>query len=370
MNALAQEEPDIRQLLEVMVNLGASDLHITVGSPPTYRIDGDLRPVNAPPVAPGQAGAMMKELTPPAKRQQYEEQGTADFSFAIHGVGRYRVNLYHQRGSVCMAVRLVNNRILSIEELGLPPVVRRIADHHHGLVLVTGMTGSGKSSTLAAMIEHINDTRRAHIITVEDPIEFLHTHNKSLVNQIELGVDIADPRIALKQVLRHDPDVIMYGELRDTDAIRAALDAAEIGHLVLASMHTADATNTLTRIVNLFEMEGERVILQELSTHLRAIISQRLVRRADGKGRVVAYEILRNTPAISDLIEAGRFAEVIPTMYEGQDNMVLFHHCLARLVREEKVSLDEALQYVDDEAAFRRDVEGGDGDGETAAVGE
>ncbi len=355
---MAESEAEIKQLLEVMVNLGASDLHVTVGSPPMYRIDGDLRPVNCAPLSPKQTEDMMLALTPPTQRQLYEEQGTADFSYAINGVGRYRVNIYHQRGSTCLAVRLVNNRILSIEELGLPPIVGEIADQNHGLVLVTGVTGSGKSTTLAAMIRHINDTRRAHIITVEDPIEFLHTHNKSLVNQIELGVDITDPRTALKQVLRQDPDVILYGELRDRDAVRTALSATETGHLVLASLHTADAQKTFSRILNLFESEDERLILQELSMHLRAIISQRLVRRFDGKGRIAAYEIMLNTPPVALLIAEGRLPEAYQAVRNGDDGMITFHHCLVQLVRDEKTTMEEALQYVDDAPAFRRNVEG------------
>lgn len=365
---MVDAEADIKQLLEVMVNLGASDLHVTVGSPPMYRIDGDLRPVNCPPLTPGQTEEMMAALTPSLKRQQYEEQGTADFSYAIHGVGRYRVNIYHQRGSTSLAVRLVNNKILSIEELGLPQLVGKIADHNHGLVLVTGVTGSGKSTTLASMIRHINDTRRAHIITVEDPIEFLHTHNKSLVNQIELGVDIVDPSLALKQVLRQDPDVILYGELRDRDSVRTVLSATETGHLVLASLHTADAQKTFSRILNLFESEDERLILQELSMHLRAIISQRLVRRKDTKGRVLAYEIMLNTPPVSLMIAEGRMLEAYQAVKNGDDGMITFHNCLVQLVRDDKVSMEEALQYVDDVPTFKRNVEGRFSGGDRTAI--
>lgn len=365
---MVEAQADIKHLLEVMVSLGASDLHITVGSPPMYRIDGDLRPVNCPPLTPKQTEEMMGELTPSLKRQQYEEQGTADFSYAIHGVGRYRVNVYHQRGSTSLAVRLVNNKILTLDELGLPPRVGEIVDHSHGLVLVTGVTGSGKSTTLASLIRHINDTRRAHIITVEDPIEFLHTHNKSLVNQIELGVDIADPKMALKQVLRQDPDVILYGELRDRDSVRTVLSATETGHLVLASLHTADTQKTFSRILNLFESEDERLILQELSMHLRAILSQRLVRRIDGKGRVVAYEIMLNTPPVSLLIAEGRIMEAYQAVKNSDDGMITFHNCLVKLVQDEKISMKEALKYIDDASTFKRNVEGHFSGGDRAAI--
>lgn len=364
----SESESGIKHLLEAMVSLGASDLHVTVGSPPMFRIDGDLRPVNSPAMSPKQTEDMMQALAPAAKRQLFDQQGTADFSYSISGVGRYRVNIYHQRGSTCLAIRRVNNRVLTIEELGLPAHINAIADHTHGLVLVTGVTGSGKSTTLASIIRHINDTRRAHIITLEDPIEFLHTHNKSLVNQIELGVDMHAPEQALKQVLRQDPDVILYGELRDRDAVRTALSATETGHLVLASLHTADAQRTFTRILNLFDKDEERLLLQELSMHLLAIISQRLVRPIDGKGRIVAYEIMLNTPPVALLIARGEIAEAYQAVRNGDEGMITFHNCLVEMVRANKVSLEEALRYVDDAPTFKRNVEGHYSGGDKAAI--
>lgn len=364
---VGEAEIDIRHLLEAMVNLGASDLHLTVGAPPMYRIDGDLKPVNSPPLKPRQTEEMIQALAPPAKRQAFDEWGTTDFSYAIHGVGRYRVNIFHQRGSSSLAIRLVNNRILTIEELGLPATVARIAERRRGLVLVTGVTGSGKTSTLAAMIRHINDTRRAHILTIEDPIEYLHTHNRSIVNQIELGVDAADSRTALKHVLRQDPDVILLGELRDRESVKSALQAAETGHLVFATLPTANTQKTVHRMLHLFEPDEEKLVLQELSTHLRAIVSQRLLRRLDGKGRVAAVEILLNTPRVAQLLMEGRIDDLPHVVESGQDDMVSFRASLAQLVRERSISLEEGLQYADDAAAFRRSVEGPGGTGDGGA---
>lgn len=355
---MSDSSVDIQQLLEAMVNLGASDLHMTAGSPPMYRINGELRPVNCPPLNPKQTEEAMLAITPAAKRQTFEEVGTADFSYAIHGIGRYRVNIYHQRGSVCTAIRLVSNKINSVEELGLPPVVATIAENHRGLVLVTGVTGSGKSTTLASMINHINVNRRSHIITVEDPIEFLHPHKSSIVNQIELGVDTQDLDTALKHVLRQDPDVILFGELRDRESVKIALSATETGHLVFATLHTANTRQTITRILNLFEAEEEKLILQELSMNLKAVISQRLVKTVDGKGRLPAIEVLINNPTVQRLISEGRIDDLGQVVQNGEEGMRSFNTSLVEYVKAEQITMEEALTYVEDAAAFRRNVEG------------
>lgn len=365
---MGAETIDIQHLLEAMANLKASDLHLTAGSPPMYRINGDLRPVDCPPLAPKQTEEAMVNLTPPKKRQIFDEIGTADFSFAIPGVARYRINIFHQRGSVCIAVRLVSNKIPTIEELGLPTTIAKISENHRGLVLVTGVTGSGKSSTLAAMINHINLNRRSHVITVEDPIEFLHHHNKSIINQIELGVDTLDLQTALKHVLRQDPDVILFGELRDREAVKIALTATETGHLVFATLHTSDSRLTINRILNLFEAEEERLILQELSMHMKAIVSQRLVRAADGKRRVPACEILINTPIVTKLISEGRINEISQAIQNGEEGMQSFMMEMVRLVREEQITFDEGLKYVEDPAAFKRGVKGRFSEGDRRAL--
>lgn len=359
---------DIQHLLEVMAKLKASDLHLTAGSPPMYRINGELRPVDCPALTPKQTEEAMLNLTPPRKRQVFDEIGTADFSFAIPGTARYRINIFHQRGSVCLVARLVSSKIPTIEELGLPETIATIAENHRGLVLVTGVTGSGKSSTLAAMINHINLNRRSHVITVEDPIEFLHTHNKSIINQIELGVDTADVHTALKHILRQDPDVILFGELRDREGVKIALTATETGHLVFATLHTSDARLTINRILNLFDSSEERLILQELAMHLRAIVSQRLVRSVDGKRRLPACEIMINTPMVQKLISEGRVSDIKQAIQNGEEGMQTFMMEMVRMVREELISIEEGLKYVDDPAAFKRGVQGRMAEGDRRAL--
>jgi twitching motility protein PilT len=358
---------DIKQLLEVMVNLGASDLHLTVGAPPMYRIDGDLKPVDCAPLAPKQVEDMMRALIPVAKRPALDECGAVDFAFAIHGVGRYRVNAYHQRGSISLAVRLVNNRVLTIGELGLPETLARIADFRRGLVLVTGPSGSGKSSTAAAMIRHINDTRRAHVLTLEDPIEFLHAHNRSIVNQIELGVDAVDFRGALRHMVRQDPDVILLADLKDRETVDAALHAAETGHLVFATLHTADARKTVGRLADFFE-DDEKALLTELALHLRAIVSQRLVRRADGKGRVPIVEILINTPTVARLIADGAIEDFGLAIRTREEGMIGFDQSLAEAVRMGRVAMERALRLVQDPDTFNREVERSGGGADATAV--
>lgn len=349
---------DVQQLLEGMVKLKASDLHLTVGSPPMYRINGELRPLDSPPLTPQQTSEAMQSIIPPRKRQIYDEVGTADFSFAIPGTARYRINVFHQRGSAALVARMVHEKVPTAKELGLPDVVLRIADARRGLILVTGVTGSGKSSTLAAMITHINETRRSHIITVEDPIEFLYVHKRSIVNQIELGIDIRDLQSALKHVLRQDPDTILFGEIRDRESMKVALTATETGHLVFATLHTSDSYQTITRILNLFETAEEKLILTELSAHLKAVISQRLVRRADNKGRVAACEIMINVPIITKLISEGRIHDMRQAIQNGEEGMQTFRMALVEMVRADIITLEEGLKHEDDAAAFRRAVKG------------
>lgn len=359
---------DVQHLLEMMVKLKASDLHVTAGSPPVYRINGELRPVDGKPLTPTDTQEAMVSLTPPTKRQVFDTIGTADYSFSIPQVARYRINIFHQRGSVALVARLVSNQIPTVDDLKLPEAIKDIANKHRGLVLVTGVTGSGKSSTISAMIRHINDTRRSHIITIEDPIEALHQHNKSIINQIELGVDTKDIDTALIHVLRQDPDVILFGELRDRNAVKIALTATETGHLVFATLHTAGARHTINRILNLFDSEEETLILQELSTHLQAIISQRLVRAVDKKSRLAACEIMVNIPIVSKLISENRVAELDQAIRNGEEGMQTFQMALARMVREEKITLEEGYKYTDDHAAFRRAIKGREAGGDGMGI--
>lgn len=349
---------NIHALLEGMLKLKASDLHLKVGSPPMLRINGTLRPVDHPPLDGNTTAEIMRQMAPPSKRKQFDEIGTADFSYSIPQVARFRVNIFHQRGSVSLAIRLVTFDIPDFKELNLPPVVEQIADEQRGLVLVTGVTGSGKSSTLAAIIQHINNTRRTHIITVEDPIEYLFRDNLSIINQLELGVDVASFEVALKHILRQDPDIIMIGELRDRSTVQTALMATETGHMVLGTLHTTDARQTLNRILHFFSADDQPLILEQLSLNLRAVISQRLLRRMDVKGRIPAVEILRNTPIVSKLIREGRITELAQAMKNQDLGMQTFDQSLTDLVRRGIVSLEEGLKYAADPDALRRNVRG------------
>ncbi|KPL11897.1 hypothetical protein AMJ85_02545 [candidate division BRC1 bacterium SM23_51] len=349
---------NVHALLEGMMKLNASDLHLKVGSPPMLRINGNLRPVEHPPLDAKTTAGVMHQMTPPGKRKVFDQQGTADFSYSIPQVARFRVNIFHQRGSVSLAIRLVTFDIPDFQELNLPPVIEEIANERRGLVLVTGVTGSGKSSTLAAMIQHVNLTRREHIITIEDPIEFLFRDEQSIINQLELGVDVDSFDTALKHVLRQDPDVIMIGELRDRATVRTALMATETGHMVFGTLHTLDAKQTLNRILHFFAAEDEPLILEQLSLNLRAAISQRLVRRCDVKGRIPALEILRSTPIVAKLVREGRITELAQAMKNQDIGMQLFDQSLTDLIRAGIITLEEGLRYCADADALRRNVKG------------
>jgi len=349
---------NIHALLEGMSKMNASDLHLKVGSPPMLRINGTLRPVEHPPLDDKTTAEIMQAITPPAKRKTFDEAGTADFSYSIPKVARFRVNIFHQRGSVSLAIRLVSFEIPDCKQLNLPAVVTEIADERRGLVLVTGVTGSGKSSTLAAIIQHVNTTRREHIITIEDPIEFLFRDNLAILNQMELGIDVLSFEVALKHVLRQDPDVIMIGELRDRETVKTALMATETGHMVFATLHTSDAKQTINRILHFFPTEDQELILEQLSMNLRAVISQRLIRRADVKGRVPAVEVLRNIPIVSKLIREGKIPELSQAIRNQEMGMQTFDQSLTELVRGNMITLDEALKYAAEPDALKRQVKG------------
>ena len=349
---------NIHALLEGMSKMNASDLHLKVGSPPMLRINGTLRPVEHPPLDDKTTAEVMQQITPPAKRKIFDELGTADFSYSIPKIARFRVNIFHQRGSVSIAIRLVSFEIPDCKQLNLPTVVTEIAEERRGLVLVTGVTGSGKSSTLAAMIQHINTTRREHIITIEDPIEFLFRDNMAIINQMELGIDIQSFDVALKHVLRQDPDVIMIGELRDRVTVKTALMATETGHMVFATLHTSDARQTINRILHFFPTEDQELILEQLSMNLRAVISQRLIRRADVKGRVPAVEILRNSPIVSKLIREGKITELSQAIRNQEMGMQSFDLSLTELIRGGMISMEEGLKYAAEPDALKRQVKG------------
>lgn len=346
-------------LLKKMIEGGASDLHVKVGSPPCYRINGQIQPMGEEKLTPTGAELLLDEIMPLSKKEGFMDIGTADFAYSLPGIARFRVNAFHQRGSVSMAIRLVNQSIPSFEELNLPEGIQQFTKAHRGLVLITGMTGSGKSTTLASIINEVNHKRACHIITIEDPIEYLHKDNMAIINQMEIGTDTKSFEIALKHVLRQDPDVILIGELRDKQTIKIALAAAETGHLVFGTLHTPDAKQTLNRVLHYFSAEEEGLILLQLSMNLKGVISQRLLFRQDGMGRVPAIEILVNTPIVSKMIAERKIAELNQAMQNGEAGMQHFNQALVKLYKDKLIDLEEAENNSDDPAALRRNIEGG-----------
>ncbi|MCL6482535.1 MAG: type IV pilus twitching motility protein PilT, partial [Firmicutes bacterium] len=294
---------NIDDLLRRAVEARASDLHLKVGNHPYLRIDGVLHPMNdVPRVTPEEMLSMAFSMMTNRQKQKFKESAELDMAYGVAGLGRFRVNVFQQRGNVGMVLRVIPTKIRTIDELNLPAVIEKICEEQRGLVLVTGTTGSGKSTTLAAMIDRINSTRADHIITIEDPIEFLHRDKKGFVNQREVEVDTASFSTALRAALRQDPDVILVGEMRDLETISTALLAAETGHLVLSTLHTLDATETIQRIIAVFPPPEQKQIRLQLASTLKAVISQRLVRRADGLGRVPAVEVMITTAYIRDCV--------------------------------------------------------------------
>jgi twitching motility protein PilT len=336
-------------LLAHLVDVGASDLHLKVPVPPVVRVHGQLRRVpDLPAVTRGDTERILDELlgTQAAKKAEFDRSGEVDFSYSYSGVGRFRVSAFRQRGSISLVLRSVPVSVPALEDLGLPAVVARLADEERGIVLVTGATGSGKSTTLAAMIDRINRVSSKHVVTVEDPIEMLHADRRSIINQREVGSDTGSFADALRRVLRQDPDVIMIGEIRDLATVETALNAAETGHLVLSTMHTVDATETVNRTVGFFPQDRQAQVRGMLAATLRGVISQRLVPRADGAGRVAAVEVLVTTGRAQEMIlnpdETARLGEVIGEgAYYG---MQTFDQALLAHVKAGRVKADDALR--------------------------
>ena len=293
---------DLAELLRYTVEQRGSDLHVKTGSPPHVRVDGKLLPAPFERVSPADGERMAFQIMPKDRADEFVETSEADFALSLSGLGRFRVNVFRQRGSVGLVFRRVLPGIPSFETLGLPSVVRRLAEEPRGMVLVTGPTGSGKTTTIAAMIDHINETKSVNVVTIEDPIEVLHVDKTSIVNQREIGTDTADYAMAMKRVLRQDPDVIFIGEMRDPETVWAALAAAETGHLVLSTLHTTNAVETVNRIVDFFPPHQQKQVRLSLASSLRGVISQRLLERADQKGRVPSIEVLVNTGRVFDRI--------------------------------------------------------------------
>src|SRR5919107_1834102 len=339
---------DLDHALRYLIASEGSDLHLKIPSPPLVRLHGKLEPIpGTEPLSPGDTIAAVQEmLQDPNKLAEFEAENEVDFSYSMEGLARFRVNAFYQRGTVSVVMRAIPVNIKSVDELNLPSVISRLAEEERGIILLTGTTGSGKSTTLAAMIDHMNRTMHKHIVTIEDPIEFLHPDRNSIVNQREVGQDTASFKRALRRVLRQDPDVILVGEMRDEETVQTALSAAETGHLVLSTLHTVDAPETINRIIDFFPPHHQQQARAMIAGTLKGVISQRLVRTADGHGRVACCEILRSTGRVKDMImnpeETGRLQEVIAE--GGFYGMQTFDQHLMHHVNEGRVTMEEALK--------------------------
>jgi twitching motility protein PilT len=335
----------MQRLLKATVQFNASDLHVQVGSPPTVRVDGTMVAINAPPVTAEEVRALVQQVADASQVQRLEAERSCDFSHAIPDVARFRVNVFHEKGNLCVVARCIPLRIKTVAELSLPAVLEEIAEEQRGLVLVTGTTGSGKSTTLAAMIDHLNRTRRLRIVTIEDPIEFVHTSQKSLVAQREIGRDTPSFTESLRRALRQDPDVILVGELRDAETMRIALQAADTGHLVFSTIHTTNASFTMQRIVAMFPPDERELLQTELATNLAAVVSQRLAgHKQKDKGRVPVLEIMRNTAVVRKAILEGRIASLPQAIANRENGMQLFDQHLAELYKAGQITGTEALR--------------------------
>jgi twitching motility protein PilT len=352
----------IDELLRKAVAAGASDLHLKVGSYPMMRVHGALKPIAEDKrLGLEDTESMAATMLSPQQQQKFRDQQETDLAYSVPGLGRFRCNVFRQRSTIGLVMRIIPTRIPTIEELTLPPVLKTIAGEERGLVLVTGTTGSGKSTTLAAMIDHINGTRGVHIMTVEDPIEYLHRDNRSIINQREVAVDTHSFAHALRSALRQDPDVILVGEMRDLETVETALLAAETGHLVFSTLHTLDATETINRIIAVFPPHQQRQVRLQLASVLKAAISQRLMPRADGTGRVPAVEVMVSTAFIRDCIVDKEKTHQIPgAIAQGtsQYGMQTFDQSIFALYQSGLVTLDEAMRWASNVDEFKLRVQG------------
>ena len=355
-----EDDLHINDLLDLVIQWGGSDLHLASGSPPVIRVNGDLRPVTDLPIFNGsQIRQMVFSILTQKQREKFEDNLELDTSYALPGRGRFRVNVFVQRDSVGCVMRAIPYDIVDFERLGIAPAVQAWAHMPRGLVLVTGPTGSGKSTTLASLIDIVNRERSVHIMTVEDPIEFLHSHKRSLINQREVGEDTHSFANALKHVLRQDPDVILVGEMRDLETISTALTAAETGHLVFATLHTQDAPQSIDRVIDVFPAHQQQQVRVQLAAALQGICTQQLLPTVDGQGRAVACEVMVATPAIRNLIREGKTHQIYSMLQAGgRYGMVTMDMSLAQLVKSRRISLDIALERCANEEDLRRLLNG------------
>ena len=344
---------DISELLAFSVKNKASDLHLSAGLPPMIRVHGDIRRINLPPMDHKDVHRMVYDIMNDSQRKIYEEVLEVDFSFEIPGLARFRVNAFNQQKGAGAVFRTIPSKVLTLEELEAPKIFKEISDQPRGVVLVTGPTGSGKSTTLAAMIDYVNDTQYSHILTIEDPIEFVHQSKKCLINQREVGPHTHSFANALRSALREDPDVILVGEMRDLETIRLALTAAETGHLVFGTLHTSSAAKTIDRVIDVFPAAEKDMVRAMLSESLRAVISQTLLKTKDGSGRVAAHEIMIGTPAIRNLIRENKVAQMYSSIQTGGAlGMQTLDQCLQDLVRRNLVNSTEARARAQNKDAF------------------
>ncbi len=348
----------IDRLLETVIRTGGSDIHLHVGRPPVLRIDGRLRSLETKSLEPDDTVALMKSVTPERNQQELQEEGGTDYGFAFGDKGRFRVSVFRQKGNISMVLRLIPSKIMTFEEIGLPPITKKLCFRPRGLFLVTGPTGSGKTTTLATMIDHINRNRDDHIITVEDPIEYYHSHIRCCITQREVGVDVPSFAEALRRSLRMDPDVVLVGEMRDLETMEAAIRAAETGHLVFATLHTTGAQGTINRIIDAFPVAQQEQIRVQLSINVLAVLSQTLLPKKGTGGRVAAYEFLVCTPAIQNLIRENKTYRIDSAIQTGKKyGMQLLDDHLWKLYEEEVCEPEECVERARHPAELQAKIE-------------
>ncbi|MCX8039725.1 MAG: type IV pilus twitching motility protein PilT [Planctomycetota bacterium] len=349
---------DMNQLLEICLQQNASDIHISCGRPPSFRVHGLIKSLNGPPLTADDCVSLMKQITSERGQQELAKDGSTDFAIGYQERARFRVSAFKQKGRVSMVLRLIPSKILSFEEIGLPPHVKDLITRPRGLILVTGPTGSGKTTTLATMIDFINQEEAGHIITIEDPIEYYHPHKKCVVNQREVHVDAPSFHEGLCRALREDPDVILVGEMRDLETISAAITAAETGHLVFGTLHTTGAARTIDRIIDAFPTNQQEMVRTQMAGNLLAVISQALVPRASGKGRVAAFEIMIMTPAISNLIRENKTYRIDSTIQtSAKEGMILLDEFFFKLFQAGTITYDTMMEFCKDPGYLQRRVQ-------------